>query len=1151
MSPPVESSLLRLAIAEGLIRWEDLDAVAEHLPAEGGTAEVSPLHGRWVAALIGAGLLTEGDVARLDAELRSERVDLTPDLAGSARSWPAPPTAFERAAAASAPPPSALPPELRFLADWPRYRVDRLLGSGGMGTVFKAFDPTLGRWVALKFLHRNDERQTERFLREARSQARVSHPNVCQVHEVGEAEGRPYIAMQFIDGRSLGELCDELTRDEQVRLVRDVARAVHAAHRTGLVHRDLKPGNILLARDYGGDTAGEIGGETRGEIHPYVVDFGLAMTQDEVSLSRTGMISGTPAYISPEAAQGHPLDRRTDIYSLGVVLYELLAGTPPFAGANLARVLVQLVQEDPKPLRLMAPATPEDLETIVAKCLEKDPNRRYETARDLAEDLDRFLDGEPIRARPTGWTYRAGKRLRKNKALAIVSAAAVLALLLIGLWSLRAQWQARERAELAQRFGQRIGSFRTSMEYVATQPLHDITPYKRQLREEMDSIRAEMKRIGPVAEGPGNFALGQGYLALHQDDAAREHLRRAWEADERGPEVAEALGLAFGRAYERALADADRSPAAEGPSLRAEAESLDRRPAVRYLREALASAPGSSHLTGLIALYEGRYAEALADARRDTASPQAARLEAKVFAAQANEAARAGRYAEALRLFDRSGETYAALAASRPSDPDLYADDCARRGRRLQAAIALADVPEAEVKADLAACDRALQVDPGLAEGLVVESDLLSRLGEQKLKRGTDPTGDLSAGIRLAESAIALDPRDVDARNHLAMSHRLLAQWRLGHGADARADIRQGIAAARGAVEIQPEMPSGYDHLGTAYIVLAQDQQRRGADPRQAVAQAVASYQKAAGLNPKSLPAFIGLGNAWKVMSEVEVAQGLDPSVSTGKGVAALERAAALNPSWATIHNNLGNAHLTLGESLLTRGLDPRAALDRAAMSYRRAIELKPDYYLARFNLAYTWRTLGEALIDQGQDPKPALDQAGAALDEAARLNATDADVFLERARVKLLAARWRQRQRRDAAPELTAAAAELTRAETLNPQQPDVFFTEGLIARYRAETARDNAARAAALGAGLERVGKALAINAGEARYLALRGLFESMAARLEKDPTRRASQARQAVASLEAAFRINPFLQREYGPALAEARLDAGGLQPRPAQL
>jgi hypothetical protein len=1139
MSFPVESSLLRLAIAEGLIRWEDLDAVAEHLPAGGGGEDVSPPpHGRWVAALVAAGMLTEGDVERLTAELEADRANLTPDFGGS-RTWPLAAAAGSEVTLERAPAPPQLPPELRFLSNWPRYRVDRLLGSGGMGTVFRAFDPTLGRWVALKFLHRNDARQTERFLREARAQARVTHPNVCQVHEVGEAEGRPYISMQFIDGRSLGEMGDELTLTEKVRLVRDVARAVHAAHRTGLVHRDLKPGNILLAR------------EESGEIHPYVVDFGLAMAQDEVSLSRTGMISGTPAYISPEAAQGHPLDLRTDIYSLGVVLYELLAGAPPFAGANLARVLVQLVQEDPKPLRQVAPAAPEDLETIVAKCLEKDPGRRYESARDLAEDLDRFLDGEPIRARPTGWRYRAGKRLRKHRALALVSAAALLALVAVGAWSLRAQWRARERAELAQRFGQRIGSFRTSMEYVASQPLHDITPYKGELRAEMDSIRAEMKAIGPIAAGPGNFALGQGYLALHQDDAARERLRRAWAAGERGPEVAEALGRAYGRAYERALADADRSPATEGPSRREEVESTYRAPAVSYLREALAGTPGASHLAGLVALYEGRYADALADVDQDRASPQAARLEAKVFAAQGTEAARAGRYAEAIRLFDRSGEVYARLAAARPSDPDLYADDCARRGRRLQAAIALADVPEAAVKEDLAACDRALRVDPGLAEGLVAEADLLGRLGEQKLKRGTDPTADLSAGVRLAESAIALDPRDVEARYHLAMSHRLLAQWTMGRGGDARTDIRQGIAAARGAVALQPEMPSAHANLGTAYVVLAQDEQRRGADARPAIGEAVASYQKAAELNPKSLPAYIGLGNAWKVMSEVEIAAGADPSGSTGKAVAALERAAALNPSWATVHNNLGNAHLTLGEYLLTRGLDPRGALDRAAVSYRHAIELKPDYYLARYNLGYTWRTLGEAFLDQRQDPRPALGQAASALDAAARLNPTDADLFLEQARIKLLAARFRQRQHQDAGPDLRATAAELVRAEALNPQQPDVFFTEGLVARCRAEGTTDNAARTAALREGLDRVGRALALNAGEGRYLALRGLFESMDARQESDPARRRERARQAVASLEAAFKANPLLQREYGPALTEARLDAGTLQPRPAQL
>ena len=195
----------------------------------------------------------------------------------------------------------------------------------------------------------------------------------------------------------------------------------------------------------------------------------------------------------------------------------------------------------------------------------------------------------------------------------MVSITAVLALLGLGLFSLRAQWQARERTELAQRFGQRIGSLETSLEYVATQPLHDITPYKQKLRAEMDSIRAEMKEVGSIAEGPGRFALGQGAMALHQYDEARAQLERAWKAGERRPEVAEALGLAYGRAYEQALSDADRAPTSEGQTRREEAERTYRKPAVRYLREGLLGAP---YLSGFIALSEGRYTDAWVAAQR-------------------------------------------------------------------------------------------------------------------------------------------------------------------------------------------------------------------------------------------------------------------------------------------------------------------------------------------------------------------------------------------------------------------------------------------------------------------------------------------------------------------------------------------------------
>jgi len=1130
MIGPMESGLLKLALARGLLRWEDLDAIAEHLPTLSGEAggDASARERSWVQALLDAGLLSPGLVAELAADLASDlrysRDDLPPDRAAGG-------------------PPSTgltLPPEHRFLAEWTRYRVERRLGEGGMGTVYKAFDPTLGRYVALKFLHRNDDRQTERFLREARAQARVAHPNVCQVHEVGEVRGRRFIAMQYIDGPSLAELGAELPLATKLRLVRDVARAVHAAHRTGLIHRDLKPANILLTRDES-DT-----------LHPFVADFGLALEQGETGLSKTGVISGTLAYLAPEQARGGTLDRRTDVYSLGVVLYHLLAGSPPFAGADIARVLLQILEEEPKPLCRIDPTLPRDLETLVAKCLEKDPARRYGSARDLAEDLDRFLDGEPILARPAGWAYRVGKRLRKNRALTWVSvaaAAAVLALVALGVASLAAERRSGERAELARRFGERIGELQSSMKYEAFLPAHDMTPHKRRLRQGMEAIRSEMERLGEVAEGPGNFALGQGELSLHRYEQARTHLERAWRAGERSPELALALGRTLAALYERTLADVSRETS------RDEVEHHYRLPALAYLRQSGGDPRGSPYAAALLAFFERRYPAALAAAREARrAKPgfyEAGQLEAEIAMAEGNEAANGAHYAEALALYDQAGEVYAQLLQQTPSEAGLYGGDCERRARWVNAAIALRQVPEDQVAQALAVCDRALAVDPELADAVVQKAFLFRRRADQKANRGESPQADYSTAIQLAEQALAAEPQNARTFGQLASSYRLLAQWELGRGIDPTAHAEKGIGAARRAVEIQPALASSHVHLGTAYLTLVLIQQRRGADPRQAVEAAAASYRRALALDPGFLMAQTNLGNAWKAMAEVQVARGVDPGDAVGKAVAAFEQATRLNPSYAPVYNNLGNVHLTLGEYLLTRGSDPRQALTDAARSYERAVALQPGYALARFNLGSTYRCLGEGLLDRGEDPGLALSAADAALRDYLRANPTDPDAFLEEARVDLVRARAALRRRASPGLALDHASADLARAEEENPKYPEVFFAQAQVARFRAEAATDRRQASLALSLGLDRVGKALTATPGEGRYLALRGLLEARAAGLETDPDRRRAGARAAVASIEAALQANPLLAHEYGPALAEARREAGLAAPPSVRL
>lgn len=1111
MTSPKESRLLRLAIAKGLLRWEDLDAVADQLSpdAEGAAA--------WIEALVGSGFLTPEDVSRLEDELSREREQLTPEIAGPPRPGrPDPPLED-----------LLFPPDLRFLAGWTRYRIERFLGSGGMGSVYKAFDPTLGRAVALKFLHRNDPGLTERFLREARSQARVDHPNVCRVYEVGEVEGRPYISMQHVDGRSLAEQGDEIPLSARVEVMRDVARAVHAAHRTGLVHRDLKPGNILLARN------------DSGALHPYVVDFGLAQEQSETSLTRTGMVSGTPAYISPEQAQGRPLDPRTDVYSLGVVLYEILAGVQPFSGSNLAQIVVRIVQEDPLPLSRADPSIPRDLSTIAAKCLEKEPARRYDSARALAEDLDRFLDGEPINARPTGWVYRAGKRLRKNKALAMVSAAAAAALLVVGGASLKAQWEARERAELAQRFGQRVGSLESSLRYEVLLPRHDVTPHKRKLRQELESLRAEMESLGPVAEGPGNYALGKIHLALHQVEPAREHLEEAWNAGERSPEVAEALGRALGLSYERSLADAVRTQSpSEKRASREEIERTYRRPALDYLKEAGRSGQGSPYLAALIAFYEKRYPEAVARAREAyRAAPglyEAAQIEAEVHGTQGDDAADAGQYEEAVRLYERAEEIYRTLRGRAPSDASLYTRGCDLAARRLGLGMMTGSPSQEEVNGALSLCDEALEIDSELAEALTVKASIFWRQGDRQRGSGEDPTASLNAAIRLAEQALALDPTEGEALNNLAISWRLLADWQGARGLDPVPALEQGIVAARRAVEVDPQLAVRHATLGTAYLAMAQSQRRRGINPGGMLERAAASYNQALAINPRNFPAHTNLGNVWHILAELEVAHGKDPSASVGRAVAALERASRLNPRSERALNSLGNAHLTLGDYLLAQGSDPRAALKRAAASYQRALAVKPDYATARYNLGFTQRSLGQALLEQGQDPGPALSAAEASLDEALRSNPADADIFLEKARVDLLAARWAARQGGSPEALLGQTTADLFRAEDLNPAHPDVFFTGALAERYRVEWALKGRAPSPVhrdrVRLGLLRIDRALTINPGEARYRAERGALLHLAARLETDPARRREEAARAAAELREALKANPLLKREY---------------------
>jgi tetratricopeptide (TPR) repeat protein/tRNA A-37 threonylcarbamoyl transferase component Bud32 len=433
-----------------------------------------------------------------------------------------------------------------------RFVVLETLGQGTFGTVYKARDSQLDRVVAVKVPRAGNlagQGDLDRFLREARSVAQLRHPGIVSVHEVGQLDGLPYLVSDFVPGITLADRLSSArpTVRESARLVAQVAEALHYAHEQGVIHRDVKPSNIML-------------GDNR---TAYVMDFGLAKRDaGETTMTLDGQLLGTPAYMSPEQARGqaHRVDGRSDIYSLGVILYELLTGELPFRG-NTRMLLHQVLHEEPRSPRRLNDRIPRDLETICLKAMAKEPGQRYQTAGALAEDLHRFLNGEPIQARPVGKVQRLWRWCRRKPALA-GTLGTLLVVIIGGLAGLTILYLNAERQRLmAER---REGEARAIARFYEDHVLAAARPKGWEggvgkdvsLRQALDQAAPSIGEAfagQPELEAAVRNTLGMTYYYLGRFEAANPQLETAYtmRLERLGPDHPDTLTSLHNLAYLR------------------------------------------------------------------------------------------------------------------------------------------------------------------------------------------------------------------------------------------------------------------------------------------------------------------------------------------------------------------------------------------------------------------------------------------------------------------------------------------------------------------------------------------------------------------------------------------------------------------------
>jgi serine/threonine-protein kinase len=935
------------------------------------------------------------------------------------------------------------------------YEILGELGRGGMGVVYHVRRADLDREFALKVISEgalaSDPLLLPRFLREGTAAAALAgHPGIVAVHDVGEQDGVPYLAMDFVDGVPL----DELLRDDApppracAELIAQVARAVHHAHRAGVFHRDLKPANIIQGADG----------------TPRVADFGLAKLAaagpELTKLTQSNTVVGTPAYMPPEQATGGVIDARSDVYALGATLYDACAGGPPFDGPSIFQIISKVLREPPPALRRRNPGVAPELAAIVERCLEKDPDRRYRTAEALAEDLEAWLEGRPTVARPVGPLARLA-RWSRRRAVPLAAGAAVLGALAGGGWwlagrpatdgGLEATTEKVERLTLAAQLDRAWAELlEATLPDVMALEAHwyGRAGTEAELAERMARIEAAAQAVAaryPDTKLPPAWTEYARFLLA--DAYHPNRLTAALEDIDPADDPFPLMLLARARLHYYAWKAIDLDVSLVGRRLRlAPFQESEGMKANRVQAEAELARAMQQPVWG--ELTQGRELRAFTEAAHALASLDWKGATTRFHALRDDP------------VVGRSAEILYGLTLYHAGDPDGAAEVWTRAGRagwsdtlvaagwcRLAAGIeadARTGDPRPHLRAAVALADEALELAPGRYRALMLRGRAQLDIASAAMRAGEDPSAAVAASQADYSTMAEAVGFEQSALNFRALGHHLLAEWAVARGKDPRPHLTAALADYDGALKVVADYGSALVNRSRVHRLLGDLAVASGGDPFPHFQAARRDLSHAADTNLSAAgPALLNRANLTLEESRLRLARGEDARPLVREAMADYEELDRRGLGGPDVVFCRANARMVLADHAKKFGETAGPHYDAAISDYQAAIAAGPPD-------AEWHATLGAARWERavwnfaaGRPGKDDLNAALADFDRALKLNPRDLGTFVNRALVHK--ERVRQGMVADALAGLKLALADFDHALTLSPGHVDTHYNRGV----------------------------------------------------------------------------------------------------------